>query len=198
MSAKRLHFIMLGLMALIIIGGSVGFYFANSKLKILVSQITEKKEDIEVANAKLEQIAKLKKELQDIESIKPDIDTALPKGKSQEEIVAQIVTIATRSGLPVQEIAFEETSGLPSETSQTKTSVASVNVSAVPVTIRYGSMPYTQLKAFLADLFNIRRNANVTELKIQRENSGNVNGEIVIELHFEKAAGSPDKTQEKK
>jgi Tfp pilus assembly protein PilO len=190
MKAKLFFFLMLGLVSLTLVGSSGLYYFMNSRLNAKIGQLSQTKEDIAVTTEEIANLESLNKRLKEIENIKPMIEAALPRGKTQSESVAQILSIARLNGVNFRTITFEATQGLPAENSQTKTSKVVPSVSTVPITLETESVRYETLKDFLRDVFAIRRNANVSSLMIIRDadNPGRVSARLTIDIHLEKVA----------
>ena len=188
MRPKQLFYGMLGTIALLIVGAGSVFYFANKSLSKTTEALALKEEDIQVATKEVANLQTLRQQLIRVESIKPEIDAALPKEKTQSQAVAQILEIARANGVVFRSIQFEATQGLPAQNSQTKPSTVVTSVSTVPITLETESISYETLKNFLRDVLGIRRNANVNSLIVNRdsENPGHISARIVIDIHLEK------------
>lgn len=190
MTAKTLNYAMGGLVAFTVILAGGVFYFFNQRLSTTIEELGRREEDIEIANLEVSNLERLQKDLTRLEEIKPEIDAALPRGKTQSQIVAQVLDIAAASGINFQTISFAATEGLPAENSQTQPSTILPSVSSVPITLETSSVSYSALKSFLRDVFAIRRNANVATLSLTRDatSPGRVGVRLTIDIHLEKVA----------
>lgn len=203
MRAKQLYLVMWGAVAVMVAVAGWVFYIANQRLGQTIAALAKKDEDIQIATKEVANLQTLQRQLARVESIKPEIDAALPKGKTQSEAVAQIITIAKGNGIVFKSILFEATQGLPAEGSQTKPSTVVPAVSTIPITVETESISYGTLKSFLRDVLAIRRNANVNTLIITRdaENPGRISARIIIDIHLEKVAApltEEEKAQQRK
>jgi Tfp pilus assembly protein PilO len=190
MKAKLLNYLMISLVGVTVLMSGGVFYFFNQRLSETIGELSKREEDIDVANLEVDTLERLQKDLARLEEIKPEIDGALPHGKTQSQSVAQILDIARANGITFKTISFEATQGLPAENSQTQPSTVLPSVSSVPITLDADSVGYGALKGFLRDIFAIRRNANVSTLTLTRDDSkpGRVGVHLTIDIHLEKVA----------
>ena len=188
MKAKRLYYLMLGAIVVTLIGGGAVFYFANGRLGKTIDTLAQQEENIQIATKEVANLQALQKQLEKIEAVKPEIDAALPKTKTQSEAISQLIEIGRANGMEFRSIQFEATEGLPAANTQTKPSLLVPAVSTIPVTLETNSIAYETLKSFLRDVLAIRRNANVNTLIITRnaENPGSIEARIVVDIHLEK------------
>jgi hypothetical protein len=188
MSAKRLHFILLGVVSLLFVGLIVGAYGMNS----LLGQRANKLTGLKAKNLALEQekvgLAKAKQGIEkysDLEKITKEI---VPEDKSQAEAVREIVKIASANNISLASITFPastlggqagssvpSTSG-PSSPSSSKKSLSQLQqVKNIPGVYQLQivvtgdtnkPVQYNKFIAFLSALENNRRTAQVSTITI--------------------------------
>lgn len=188
MNSKKLYFLLIGMLGLLLSLVGLLFYFTNDQLNSISKSLIEKEIEIAIAEQDLHNIKELEKNLLEIKGLRSLMDEALPASKSQTEIVDEIQRIATANRVVFSAYEFEKTSGLPNEQSQTKGSGISDKVLSVPLTLVFSDQEYVSIKKLLGDLYSIRRNANVSEVDFTASSKrpGLVNGSIIVELNLEK------------
>lgn len=188
MSAKRLHFILLGVVSLLFVGLIAGAYGMNS----LLGQRANKLTSLKAKNLALEQekvgLAKAKQGIEkysDLEKITKEI---VPEDKSQAEAVREIVKIASANNISLASITFPAStlggqagSSVPSTTgpsspSSSKKSLSQLQqVKNIPGVYQLQivvtgdtnkPVQYNKFIAFLSALENNRRTAQVSTITI--------------------------------
>lgn len=163
MTPKKYFFTLLGTIVLLIAAGGYGYYYAVTRINVSKAALAVTLTDQETAQQQLDNMAKLKTQYsRDILPILPRINDALPRTKNQTEILAQLQSISSASGLSLTNVSLPSAVGLPGDTSQT---VQAGSVLALPISFQLHGT-YGQLQAFLTRVENLSRFTNVTSLAI--------------------------------
>lgn len=165
MTPQRFSIILGSIIALMVVLGGVGYYFALNHLLAGTAQLRADLTESAQAQADLDALAVAKRTYdRDIKPIVPLVNGALPKTKQQTEILAQLQRLAAASGLTISGITLPSTTGLPTATSQT---TKAGDVLALPLSFQLTGS-YSQLQAFLTKAETLNRFTNVTTLAISR------------------------------
>lgn len=181
MTPKRFFFTLLGIIVLLIAVGGYGYYFAVTKINASENEYAVVLAEQVATQQQLDDTIKLKGQFKrDILPILSLINGALPQTKNQTEILAQLQSIATSSGLALTNVNLPSAVGLPGNTSQT---IKSGNVLALPITFQLrGSYP--QLQAFLVRAEKLSRFTNVTSLAISHDDKSNVTYSMTVNAYI--------------
>jgi Tfp pilus assembly protein PilO len=167
MSAKRFFMILLGVLAVILIAGGAGYYFASRSLHEGTSQLSQRLADEQLADEQLANLEDLKKQYERLQPLIPVINNALPDQKNQSRIAVQLHNIADQSGMRLDTLSFPA-STTPGPLSQT---VKEGDVLAIPVTFQLTGS-YEQLQHFLTSQENLDRYTSITSLNINQTPKG--------------------------
>lgn len=171
MKPKQFFFGLLGGLAVLVLAGGAGYYFALTQLKSSSGNL-----GAQLANQQAEddQITELQTEQgqynREIVPILPLLDEALPRDKKQTEILAQLQNIATGAGLQITTVSLPAPAGLPNATSQTTPDKGS-SVLALPISFQISGQ-YAQLQTFTQKVENLNRFTNITNLVISTQAGG--------------------------
>ncbi len=144
-------------------------YWANSQLEARKSQITLKKTESQELDTKITRAKSLREELVTLRDITTVSSEVLPSEKSQENIIGELISIASKRGLSLETIAFEggaaATANANPETSQ------AVSIKEVPGVFSLGiqtsiATDYENILRFLEDIENNKRQIEVTNISI--------------------------------
>lgn len=163
MKPKLFTAILLSILATTIVGIVAGFNWQNSDLSNRADTLRIKLGDLEIRDERIDQLTKLQSEYRSHIGLSALIDSALPKGKRQSELVLQLKQLVTSAGMSFPGVTFPTTEK-PGPTSQTVPSGAGV---AIPITMAL-SGSYSQLQNFLQSLERFSRTINVTSITIDR------------------------------
>ncbi len=165
MKPQTFTYVLIGVLAVLLVLGGVGYYFGIRYMQTESARLAASNAELEAAEARLSALARAKRTYD--REVTPNatiIEAALPRQKSQSEILAQLQRIAGSNGLTISSVSFPSPVGLPSGTSQT---VKSGTVLALPITLQIKGS-YGQLQNFLRGVENLNRFTNVTSLNITR------------------------------
>lgn len=181
MKAQQFFYGALGTLAVLIVGGGVGDYYATAALKNKTANLQGQLSSQTVLDDEINQLVTLKQNYQKLQFLIPQVEAALPKQKQQSEIALQLQQLASSAGMALPSLNFAGVTALPTSTSQT---VRSGNVLALPVSFQL-SGTYPQLQAFLTSLENLNRYTGVTNLNISHkdEKSQTLNFELNVNVY---------------
>lgn len=181
MKAQQFFYGSLGALAVLILGGAAGNYYANTALHNRTTDLQQQLSTQVVLDDQINELVGLKKSYQKMLPLIPQIDAALPHNKQQSEIALQLQQLASSAGMSLPSLTFAGSSTLPTTTSQT---VRTGSVLALPISFQL-SGTYSQLQAFLAGLENLNRYTGVTNLSINHkdEKTQTLNFELNINVY---------------
>ncbi|HSX41467.1 MAG TPA: type 4a pilus biogenesis protein PilO [Candidatus Saccharimonadales bacterium] len=161
MTPQKYFYILAGILAVVLLGGGAGYYYATSNLTEGTITLSQRQADKDLADEKLSKFQDLDKQYHKLAPVIAQLDEALPKDKRQSELSLQLQNIASASGMRIDSITFP-TSNTPGPTSQT-TKVG--DILALPVTFQLHGT-YGQLQAFLQRQERLNRYTSMTALDI--------------------------------
>lgn len=106
MTSKRLYYILLSTLLILIIGIGVSVYFGNKIMQDKANELKIIDLEDKVTTKKLSLLQNAKKELNDNKDLQATIDEALPKTKNQAEVVAELYQMAAQSNIKISSITF--------------------------------------------------------------------------------------------
>jgi Tfp pilus assembly protein PilO len=165
MKPKQYFFVLLGILVVIIGGGGYGYYYALQQLKGQSAQMSTDLAEEAAAQTQIQSLQELEGNYNhNVVPMLPMIYAAIPTGKNQTEILAQIERIAENDGViqPFKSVSMPAPAGLPSTYSQTNKVGA---VLALPISFEADGS-YSQLQQFTYDLEHLNRYTNVVSLSI--------------------------------
>lgn len=158
-------------MAVTVLGGGAGYYYASIALHNDTQNLSRKLADEQVAADRLQGLSSLKARIQQLhvpDKKNPDapplydlIMQALPQTKEQTQLLLQLQSIADASGIELKSVAFAP-STIPGPTSQT---VKAGDVLAIPVTLQLAGT-YPQLQNFLERQEHLNRYTSIASLTV--------------------------------
>lgn len=165
MKPKQFFMVLIGIFVALALAGGAGYYFAQKELKSQADKLSVGLAAQADADAQIETLSKLQRQYErDIVPILPLLDQSLPRDKKQTEILAQLQTIASQSGLQISSVSMPSPLGLPTNVSQT---VKNGTVLALPIAFQL-SGSYDQLQQFTVRVENLNRFTNITNLAMTR------------------------------
>ena len=163
MNAKRLFYVLCGMLAILIVGGGFAYYMASKNLHASIAEVSKRQADADVAEERVAKLSDLEKQYQRLAPVINQMNTALPRDKAQSDLSLQLQTMANKSNMKITSLQFTP-SAQPGPTSQT-TKVG--DVLAIPVTFQLKGT-YNQLQTFLKQLEQLNRYTNITSLSITK------------------------------
>jgi hypothetical protein len=184
MNSKRLFFVLLGSLVLLL-GVSIGLtYYGGKLLTTKGDTLVEKKLEQEVLASRQVAVLQAQKDIETYSDLADIARSIVPQENDQARTVREIINIAEASNVPIGSIDFPK-SALGEARKKTSKSKASTPVDpatsqltavegtdglyAMEITISSPSQQparYTQLLSFLEGLENNRRTAHVTSIDI--------------------------------
>lgn len=185
MTSKKVYFIMIGIvttLALLSVGGAVaGNNFLQQQANILI----DAKLESQSLDAQTVTLAQANRDVEKYAELEKEANQIVPQDKDQAKTVREIIQIAEANSIPIASVTFpSSTLGLP-KAGATSTPTASKipdgvtqvtpvvgipNVFQMEINVQSEStkpIPYDNFIAFLSQLEQNRRTAQVSELTIQ-------------------------------
>ena len=163
MKPKQFFFVLVGIGFLVVCAVGGGYYLAMNMLNSNANNLaTQLGQQTALAN-QISSLDRLQYQYNHvIVPILPMIDEALPRQKKQTEILQQLQNIASSVGLQITSISMPAPTGLPTSVSQT---IKAGTILALPISFQL-SGSYTQLQTFTADVENLNRFTDITNLAV--------------------------------
>jgi len=184
MSPRLSYFIMLGLSVLVGLGVIGGTLLGDHMLQKQSDKLVSLKLDSKVLDEQQSSLIQANKDIAKYADLEKIAQTIVPQDKDQARVVREIVGYASDLAIPIQDISFpisslgQNASGstaagttpvTKSVTSQLKAVEGLSGVYQMDITVQSDTtkpVPYDKLVAFLQNLENNRRTAQVTSLSI--------------------------------
>lgn len=192
MNAKRMHFLLLGLLILSIVGLFAGAYAINGLLSKQASKLADLKQEVQTLQGQQTGLKKAKNDIAKYGELSKITKQIVPQDKDQAQTVRELVNIASTAGVKITTISFPAStlgagivpaSGSAAATTTTPSAAISTKsplsqLIAVPnipgvyqlqITIQNDAdteVTYSQLYKFLSALENNRRTAQVSNIVI--------------------------------
>lgn len=183
MNPKQLYFGLLGLIALIVLGGVGTYYLSHQSLSAKITHFSELNVDIGLQNQRLRELRELETAYAAAAPTAEKTGRILPSEKLQSEVSAQIFAMIRSAGLSSDTLSYQPTTGLPGGSTQTTaTDVAGVLV--MPVTFSVGGS-YEQLLRFLDNIEHQERLMQVQALDIARSAEEDLSFNIQLEVFLQ-------------
>lgn len=142
-------------------------YWANSQLEIRKDQINEKRTESQELDNNITRAKSLREQLDELSDIVKVSSEVLPSSKSQENIVGELLALASKRGLTLESISFEGASSDPTnpETSQAELlkDISGVYSLGIQTSI---TTDYENILQFLEDVENNKRQFEITDISI--------------------------------
>jgi Tfp pilus assembly protein PilO len=166
---KRFFYVLCALLAVLVLAGGAGYYYASQSLNAGTSILSQRLGDEQVADDSISALEDLHKRHQQLTPLIPAIDAALPAQKDESTIALQLHNLAAANSMQLNSLTFAA-STVPSAVSQT---VAAGGALAVPISFQL-SGTYQQLQGFLQGQERLSRYTSVTSLGISSTGSSNL------------------------
>ncbi len=194
MSAKRFHFVLIGVMCFMIVALVGGAYGINSLLSKRANSLTALKAKSKALEQQAIGLTKVKKDIEKYAELEKITKSIVPEDKSQAEAVGEIVKIAEQNGISIASITFpastlgagpvsttQTTTPAPTPADANKKSLSQLQaVKNIPgvyqlqITVNSDTnkpVLYDKFIAFLSALENNRRTAQVSSITIQPQSA---------------------------
>lgn len=208
MTAKKVYFGMIGLIALTVLGIAGIIYLGNRSLLSQSNKLVEQKTTNKVLENQEIALAKAKQNVQKYKNLEEITQSIVPRDKDQARAVREITTLAGESGITIKSITFpvsnlgnkvqqpangDKTSDTKDKNQPEEPKPDPIS-QAVPVKglkgvysleaniIPSGTVNYYQFISFLAKLEKNRRTAQVTSIKIDPKTSSKQNPQLSFTL----------------
>ena len=193
MTSKRVYYLMVALISLLLIGLVAGAYGASTVLTTKAVNLTQLKAKSKALSKEQQQLVRAKKQIADNAELNKIVSRVVPQDKDQAEAVREIVSIASNNKIVLGSITFPASSlgssstgpasGAGANAKPFSSGAASKNsglsqlqpVKNIPgvydlqITVQGDPktpVPYSQLLGFLSDLEHNRRTAQVSTITI--------------------------------
>lgn len=183
MSPQKLFYVLLGLIAVIVLGGGAGYYYGHVWLSEKIDQLESLRAEAVVAKEEVDRLQELELVYGDIQELEEKTDRILPEEKLQSEVASQIFAMIDGAGLDGGGISFQSTSGIPDRTTQTDEGSLD-EVLVMPVNFNV-SGTYQELLLFLDNVERQERFMQVTSLSINRSSSDDTDGQLNLSIQLE-------------
>lgn len=182
MTATKLRYILLALIAVMIGGLVFGAWWAQGLLAQHVRDTDHAKIDAEVSNTELQQLKQLQKQLaeeQDIVERAKQIAVSADQYRYQDQVIQDISDYARRYGITVNTIDFTQTTG------QQSAAASGAKRTPFTVTLR-GPLPYTTFMQFLRSIEKNLTKIQVTSLTLAPDKDPNsiTNPSLSLEVYL--------------
>lgn len=188
MNSKRVYFLILGLIALLLVGLIGGTLGVNKLLQTRSDKLKSLRLTSQVLSGQQTGLVRAKKDVQTYAGLEQIAKTVVPQDKDQAEAVREIVNLANQSGIPeLSSLTFPASNLGGTATGTSTTTVPKVNnakngltqltpvvgmsgVYQLQITITQGQdnpVTYNQFLTFLDKLEQNRRTAQVSSITLQ-------------------------------
>ncbi|MDQ3065494.1 MAG: hypothetical protein M3Q36_04475 [bacterium] len=182
MTPKRLYYVMLGAIALLIILSAAGTYLANKSLKAEGDKLLELKMEQAVLDKQSAALAQAKKDITEYEDLEVIAKSIVPQEKDQARTVLEIIKLAREAGISISSIDFPDSLlGEAAAKGKTSKSIDNNTTQLTPLDKPKGlfvmeisvtsdadqPVTYAKMLNFLRKLESNRRTAQLVDLSIQ-------------------------------
>ncbi len=153
-------------LVIVLLGVGVMLNWANKQLRVQAESIAEKRVEAESLERQTAQARLYKQELEELGKLTGVVDAVLPDSKSQENIIGELIDIAAKRGLQLENISFGGSADAQNpETSQTEKVDGLPGVFSLVIQTQIET-DYENVLQFLEDLENNKRQFEVTSLSL--------------------------------
>lgn len=134
LSAVKLRLILLVSLGVIILIGGIGFYFIQQQLNTFAVEVSHAAEDAQTSDSDISTLQKLQKQLAENQDNIKRTQSIVADSKSyqyQDQIIRDLNTYASRTGISIIRFSFNDSSAAASGT-QTQTSGANAAATQTP------------------------------------------------------------------
>lgn len=200
MTAKRLFWLLLGVLVLLF-GGLVGTVYGTTGLvKSKSTQLASSRGTVEQLSTQQAGLVKSKQDITKYADLEKITETVVPQDKDQAETVRELTKIAANNSITLTTISFPDSNLGSTSTGSSKKSPSQLTpVPDIPgvynlkITIANSTstpVTFNQLSAFLQDLENNRRTAAVSSVNIapQKGDSRQLVFTLIINTYIKPAS----------
>lgn len=211
MSSKKVFFLMLGVLAVLVLVGMATLFFGSSMLKKQSDKLLSLKLDNKVLDEQQVALVQANKDIEKYSELEKIAKSVVPKDKDQAKTVREIVKIASEAGIRIGSITFPasnlgqaapkpaantdggDSATTPKATESPVTQVKPVEglngVYQLEITVDSDDnapVPYSRLIDFLKRLEQNRRTSQVTNITVEpsSRNRGQVTFSLVVNTYI--------------
>ena len=204
MNSKRMFFVLLGVIGLLVIAAIAILVFGNNKLQEQSDKLNELRIERRTLEEQQTSLARAQADIETYSELEEIAKTVVPQDKDQARAVREIITMAEESGIAIQSINFPASElGSGSGSRGDSGSDSSVLTQATPVDGIDGvyslemrvnpdsntPITYNQLIRFLERLENNRRTSSVSRVRIdpdreQDQETSFVNFQLTLNIYL--------------
>lgn len=169
MTPKKMFFILLGGLLVVLSLSATGFYLTRKQLKQKAANLSVLKADVDAVDDSIEEAKKVLAQYEDLEFIDEIALAVLPPDKVQSNLISEIYTLANEAGVTIRALSFTSPEGTPTtdpSLTQTIKLEGAPGVYSLPTTVTYESSSYNRLVNFLKKLETNRRKLQISRLGI--------------------------------
>lgn len=174
MNAKRFFFVMLALILLATAGSGAGYYWIEGKLKVRAARVSDLLAERDAQADKINKLQTSKNSLQDGTKITTLINALLPKQKSQDNLVADIIyTVTQQAGIAPNQITSISFSGngTPDSLSGTTPLKDVQGVYAYPFNLQLKDISYDTMLRLFSEIEKNKRIIQADQVSITPDKS---------------------------
>ncbi len=164
-SSQALFYVLVGLLALILVGGGYAYVWAHELLVSQRQSIAKDRLEVIDEQKRTEQLVTLSRRYNEAKAKLDDINRALPRDSQQTEILLSIQSAASEAGVSLPSIQFTGQAQLANP--QLNQATLAQGFYVVPISLKL-SGSYDQLQSFLDKLEHLSRYNSVTTLTLTK------------------------------
>lgn len=173
---KKVFYVMIGVILLVLIAGGGLFYYVDSLFAENAKELANLKADDLILEEKIRKGRAIEQQLEDIGFLIPVIEEVLPSNKEQSNLVAELTSIESQTGIELQNITFagsDLSAGADPSLTQTEALESLGTVKLLPITTATQCVSFNQLLDFLEKAEENRRKMQITSIDISRRSDPN-------------------------
>ncbi len=197
MTPRRMRYILLACVLVIIVGTGVIVYAANRKLTDVAVKTSKLSAEIEVSKKKIQAYGATQSQIESLDYVESLAAKVLPENQEQSVVVAELSNFALRSKLTLGGIDFVDpvSTTANSNGAKTKTKTKTVlpkGVIVVPIVVTFKDANYSSLLDFLRTIETTQRKAQVSSINLTPDTENRAvlsEVAVAINLYVKKQAG---------
>ncbi|MBL8158910.1 hypothetical protein JNJ66_00465 [Candidatus Saccharibacteria bacterium] len=184
MTARKLMYVLLGLLGLMFVGTGAGMYYMHGLVRESITATNRIRIDAEVNDKAQESLAAVQNSFNDpeVQKLSEYMKQVIPPAEYKSQFVADVYKYAEDSGVSLSGVTFDE--------STTGASPAPAGAQAIPMSIAFGSdLTYNGFTEFVKKLENNLQHVEVKSLNMQPDatDPGRLSSaSLKVELYTEK------------
>lgn len=173
MTAKRLYWVLLGLIGLLVVALLGGAYGVDRLVSTQQTSLVNNRLQVAVLDEEESELARAKQDVKKYQDLATIAKNVVPQDKDQAQTVSQIVELANDNGITLSSITFPSselgTKGSTTQTSQLTPVPGMAGVYSLQLTVQSDPnkpVAYSKFISFLSALEHNRRTALVSSITI--------------------------------